>query len=112
MLGGELRRAAEAAARLQATEAALRSVWEGSKTRVKIPKKFGEDLDRVDWLVEQLGRLGELPQGESVATALLPSRPLCSFFSTASSDRPPSPAAAAISPRTHGMRTPPPTTSM
>ncbi|MEC8253655.1 MAG: CAP domain-containing protein [Planctomycetota bacterium] len=52
--------------------AALRSVWEGSKTRVKIPKKFGEDLDRVDWLVEQLGRLGELPQGESVATALLP----------------------------------------
>ena len=61
-----------AVGRLDARVAALRDVWQGSKTRVKVSRKFGEDLESVDWLAEQLGRLGALPKGESVATVLLP----------------------------------------
>lgn len=57
---------------IDARVAALRDVWQGSKTRVKVSRKFGEDLESVDWLAEQLGRLGALPKGESVATVLLP----------------------------------------
>ena len=34
--------------------------------------KFGDDLDRIDWLAEQLARLGALPKGESIATLLQP----------------------------------------
>ena len=52
--------------------AALRKVWQGSKTRVKVTTKFGDDLDRIDWLAEQLARLGALPKGESVASVLQP----------------------------------------
>ncbi|MCK5945123.1 MAG: hypothetical protein KAI24_24250 [Planctomycetes bacterium] len=52
--------------------AALRRLWEGSRTRLKVSKKFGEELERVDWLAEQLSRLGALPKGESIATVLQP----------------------------------------
>jgi hypothetical protein len=52
--------------------AKLRRLWESSKTRLKVSGRFGADLDRVDWLAEQLARLGGLPKGESVATVLQP----------------------------------------
>ncbi|MAD34442.1 MAG: hypothetical protein CMJ88_11910 [Planctomycetes bacterium] len=52
--------------------AALRKIWQGSKTSLRVSKKFGDDLARVDWLAEQMTRLGSLPKGESVATMLQP----------------------------------------
>lgn len=52
--------------------AKLRRLWDSSKARLKVSGKFGADLDRVDWLAEQLARLGALPKGESVASVLQP----------------------------------------
>ena len=52
--------------------AALRKIWQGSKTSLRVSKKFSDDLARVDWLAEQMTRLGSLPKGESVATMLQP----------------------------------------
>ena len=43
--------------------AALRKLWQGSKTRLRVPAKFGEDLERVDWLVEQMGRAAVCSRG-------------------------------------------------
>lgn len=52
--------------------AALREVWEGSRTKLRVPKKLANDLDRLDWLAVQAARLGGFAPGESVAAALAP----------------------------------------
>lgn len=57
---------------VDARVAALRDVWQGSKTRLKVARKFGEQLAALDWLAEQQARLGAMPKGESVATLLHP----------------------------------------
>ncbi|MGC6487672.1 MAG: FHA domain-containing protein [Planctomycetota bacterium] len=57
---------------VDARVAALRAVWRGSKTKLKVSAKFGDQLARIDWLAEQQARLGALPKGESVATVLHP----------------------------------------
>lgn len=57
---------------VDARVAALRDVWQGSKTKLKVARKFGDQLAQIDWLAEQQARLGSLPKGESVATVLHP----------------------------------------
>ena len=57
---------------VDARVAALRDVWQSSKTKLKVARKFGDQLAQIDWLAEQQARLGSLPKGESVATVLHP----------------------------------------
>lgn len=52
--------------------AALRKLWNGSKTKVRVPKQLGGDVEQVEWLVTNLARLDGLPDGESSASMLEP----------------------------------------
>ncbi len=52
--------------------AALRGLWQGSSLKVKVSRKFGVDLERLDWMAEQLGRIDAVPDGASAAGLLQP----------------------------------------
>lgn len=50
----------------------LRRLWQASRTRVRVPKKLGEELEQLDWLANQLSRFGGFPLGRSRSAAMQP----------------------------------------
>ena len=52
--------------------AALRAVWNKSSLKFSVPKQLSADLSQSEWLATQLSKLGALPEGESIASALAP----------------------------------------
>jgi len=50
--------------------AALRDIWENTRLKLRVPDKFVEQVEQLDWHAKWLAQLGQLPAGESVATLL------------------------------------------
>ncbi|MEZ6036959.1 MAG: CAP domain-containing protein [Planctomycetota bacterium] len=50
--------------------AAVRALWEGNKTKLRVPAELAGQLRDLDWLLQKLVQLDALPHGESFASAL------------------------------------------